>query len=210
MTIKVDPAAIRAVTVAPRLWWRVYREPFGPSAYNTTDKGNARFSPIKDAGGQIIPTLYCGTTPAVALMETILHDVARPSEGYILNLPAPDKEFRRMACLVNVHPLQLADFTALGIRKVGLKKSEVIETDKTQYPYSRDIAQWLYRMRPDLQGILWSSRQDDRGQAMVVFEPRLTATPLHIWQHGEPIAEGTNLDELADLLDVMGAGVIFG
>ena len=115
-----------------------------------------------------------------------------------------------MACLVNVQPLQVADFTALGLRKLGLKKSTVIETDKTHYPYSRSVAQWLYAKRPDLQGILWSSRQDDRGQAIMLFEPRLNATPLHVWHHGENIAHSPCMDVLADLLDALGAGVIFG
>ena len=109
-------------------------------------------------------------------METVLHDVPWPSDGYILCMPPPDRELRRMACLVNVAPLQLADFTALGLRNLGLKKSRIIETDKTQYPYGRGVAQWLYTTRPDLQGIVWSSRQDDRGQAAVLFGSRLKAT----------------------------------
>ena len=210
MSVELDPAAIRAVTVTPRLWWRVYPEPYEATGYNSADTGNERFSPIKDAGGQVVPTLYAGTTPAVALMETVLHDLPWPSHGYILTLPPPDQELRRMACLVNVRALRLADFRALGLRKLGLQKSSVVETDKTQYPYSRQVAQWLYAARPDLQGILWSSRQDDRGQAMVMFEPRMKATPLHVWHEGAPIGQGVALEELIELLDVLGAGVIFG
>ena len=210
MTLGVDPAAVGAVTVPPRLWWRVYCEPHGAAVYNKTDKGNSRFSPLKGVNGKVIPTLYAGTTPAVALMETVLHDLPWPSDGYILTLPPPAKELRRMACLVNLQPLQLADFTALGLRKLGLKKSKVIETDKTLYPYSRGVAQWLYLNRPDLQGILWASRQDDRGQAIILFEPRLKATPLHVWHAGEPIGQSPALDELVELLDALGAGLVFG
>ena len=210
MTAGLDPAAIRALTVPPSLWWRVYSQPHGATGFNKADKGNARFSPIKDAEGKVIPTLYAGSTPAVALMETVLHDLPWPSDGYILAMPPPHNELRRMACLVNVKPLQLADFTALGLRKPGLKKSRIIETDKTHYPYSRSVASWLYNNRPDLQGILWSSRQDDRAQAVVLFEPRLKATPMHVWHHGEHIAQSPALDVLTHLLDVLGAGVIFG
>ena len=210
MTRVLNSAAIRAVTVSPGLWWRVYHTAHGALSYNGTEKGNARFSPIQDADGHTVPVLYAGSTPAVALMETVLHDAPWPSDGYILTLPPPDKELRRMACLVNVQPLQLADFSALGLRRVGLKKSDVLETDKTHYPHSRSVAQWLYAQRPDLQGILWPSRQDDRGKAMVVFAPRLKTTPLHVWHNGESIAGSPAIDELADLLDVLGAGVVFG
>jgi hypothetical protein len=209
LTLGLDPAGVRALRVPPRLWWRVYPEPYGALGYNKTSKGNARFSPITDAKGKVIPTLYAATTPAVALMETVLRDAPWPSDGYILSMPPTGQETRRMACLVNALPLQLADFTALGLRKLGLKKPGIVETDKTGYPYSRSVAQWLYAVRPDLQGILWSSRQDDRGQAVVLFAPRLKVTPLHVWHQGESIAQSPALDELVDLLDALGAGVIF-
>lgn len=210
MTAGLDAAAIGAVTVPPSLWWRVYSEPHGAAGFNKADRGNARFSPIKDAKRKVIPTLYAGSTPAVALMETVLHDLPWPSDGYILTMPPPHQELRRLACLVSPKPLQLADFTALGLRKLGLKKSRIIETDKTHYPYSRSVATWLYEKRPNLQGILWSSRQDDRGRAIVLFESRLKKTPIHVWHDGEHIAQSPALDELVELLDLLGAGVVLG
>ena len=209
MSLGLDPDAVAVTTIAPRLWWRVFTQHHGACCFNRTALGNARFSPILDAVGQIIPTLYAATTPAVALMETVLHDAPWPSDGYILTLPPREQELRRMSCLVNVKPLLLADFSALGLRRLGIKKARVIEADKTHYPYSRTIAQWLYANRTDLQGILWSSRQDDRGQTCVLFEPRLRSATLHVWQEGENIGEAHILDELVELLDVLGAGLIF-
>lgn len=94
--------------------------------------------------------------------------------------------------------------------KIGLKKSAIIETDKTHYPYSRSVAAWLYENRSDLQGILWSSHQDDCGQAIVLFEPRLKKTPICVWHDGGHIAQGPALDELVNLLDAFGVGVVFG
>jgi hypothetical protein len=32
------------------------------NGFNRSRKGNARFSPIRDSGGKIIPTLYAGVT----------------------------------------------------------------------------------------------------------------------------------------------------
>ena len=190
------------------LWWRVHAKHCRATGHNGSDIGNARFSPIRDVHKAIIPTLYAGTSPSVALMETVLHDAPWPSSGYILTLPAPDNELRRMSCLVNMQTLQLADFSALGLRRLGLKKHQVIDSDKTHYPFSRNIAEWIYANRLDLHGIVWPSRQDDRGLAMVLFEPRLTAASLRVWHDGENIAGGYALDVLVDLLDVLGAGMI--
>jgi hypothetical protein len=47
--------------------------------FNPSASDNARFSPIRDSGASIIPTLYGGTTFDYALMETIFHDVTYKS-----------------------------------------------------------------------------------------------------------------------------------
>jgi hypothetical protein len=44
-------------------------------SFNPNPLGNARFSPIRDAAGNVISTLYAATTPQGGLMETIFHDV---------------------------------------------------------------------------------------------------------------------------------------
>lgn len=210
MKVGLDPATVAVKEVRQSLLWRVYAKHFGALGYNGTGKGNARFSPIRDSAGMIVPTLYAGTSPAVALMETVLHDAPWPSGRFILTMPPPTEESRHMACLINVRTLQLADFSSLGLRRLGLRKSQVIESDKAHYPTSRDIAEWVYACRPDLQGIVWSSRQDDRGLAMVLFEPRLEAKAPCVWHEGESIAGGVALNELVELLDLLGAGMIYG
>jgi RES domain len=43
--------------------------------FNPSPAGNARFSPLVNAAGAVIPTLYAGTTLDCALMETVFHDV---------------------------------------------------------------------------------------------------------------------------------------
>jgi RES domain len=43
--------------------------------FNPSPARNARFSPLVNAAGPVIPTLYAGTTLDCALMETVFHDV---------------------------------------------------------------------------------------------------------------------------------------
>ena len=50
---------------------RVHDIAFGGSEFNTSTKGYARFSPITDDAGALIPTLYAGTTFDCAHMEMV-------------------------------------------------------------------------------------------------------------------------------------------
>ncbi len=50
--------------------WRVHPSKYPELAFNP-GLGNARFSPIKDASGNFIPTLYSGSDIGAALMQTV-------------------------------------------------------------------------------------------------------------------------------------------
>jgi hypothetical protein len=54
---------------------RVHDDAYLGDQFNPNSMGNARFSPIHDTDGVVIPTLYAGTTLDCALMETIFHDL---------------------------------------------------------------------------------------------------------------------------------------
>lgn len=51
---------------------RVHLDAFGSTEFNGTDKGNARFSPIRNDGGGIIPTIYAAQSFECAACEIIL------------------------------------------------------------------------------------------------------------------------------------------
>jgi hypothetical protein len=54
---------------------RVHPEKYAATEFNPGPHGNARFSPIYDASGKSIPTIYAGETFECAAMETVFHDV---------------------------------------------------------------------------------------------------------------------------------------
>ena len=64
--------------VLPQEFWRVHENKYGPAQFNPSPAGDARFSPISNAAGSIIPVLYAGDTRSCALMETVLRDVPLP------------------------------------------------------------------------------------------------------------------------------------
>lgn len=206
----VLPSGVGTVTVDRNLWWRIYSSDFNPNEFNRSKNGNARFSPIFDATGEVIPTLYIASTPAIALMETVLHDIPLPSSGYILTMPSIENDSRRVACLVNTEPLTVADFSALGLRRIGLKKADIIDSEKPHYPLSRSLAEQIYQTMPTVQGIQWTSRQDDSGTVLVLFESRVNNSTLSIWHRDQSIQDGIMFEELLGLLERLDVGLVIG
>ncbi len=189
----------------PRLW-RVYAKRFAVDGFNRTHLGQARFSPLEVAG-TIVPTLYAASTLEVALMETVWHDAPSPSHGFHLVLNEAT-EPRRVGSLKPSAALRLVDLTALGLRRLGLARSDVIDSDPAGYAITRQLGAWLYKNKPDAQGIFWVSRQNDEGRAVVLFEPRLGAVKFEVDTEDEVFTDGSHLDALLTLAQRMGASVI--
>src|SRR5271156_7233951 len=61
---------------AGEIMHRVHDAVYPVDSFTPSPLGNARFSPIRDSAGNVIPTLYAATTPQGALMETIFHDAS--------------------------------------------------------------------------------------------------------------------------------------
>lgn len=57
------------------LHW-VHSDQYRADEFNPGLKGNARFSPIQDADGDPIPTVYAAATFDAAAMESVFHDVS--------------------------------------------------------------------------------------------------------------------------------------
>lgn len=203
---RLAPARISMIDLAPPLLWRVYPRRYGVDGFNRTRLGNARFSPL-EAAGAIVPTLYAGSTLEVALMETVWHDAPTPSHGFHLVLKE-STEPRRVGSLEPSAALHLVDLTTVGLRRLGLTRSDVIDSDPEDHPITRKLSAWLYENQPDAQGICWVSRQDDEGIAVVLFESRLGAVKLAVVTEDDIFTDGPHLDTLLTLAERMGASVI--
>lgn len=150
---------------------RVHQDKYAGDQFNPGLNGNARFSPIRDALGEPIPILYGGSTFECAAMETVFHDVP-----FALGLKTLDKTKLAGQVHSQVKPnvdLVLADFRSKALRKLGVARSQIIDTEKDQYPITRRWAEAIHKQCPDVQGICWTSRQDDSAQALIVFGDRL-------------------------------------
>jgi hypothetical protein len=155
---------------------RIHLDLYLAAQFNPGIKGNARFSPIKDTKGARIPTLYGGMTFECAAMETVFHDVP-----FAVGLKTYDKAKLTDQVASQVVPardLLLADLSATALRKLGITRNQLIDTEKDRYPQTRVWAKAIHAQCPDVDGLCWVSRQDDRARALVLFGNRVTSADL--------------------------------
>ena len=138
-------------------------------------RGSVRSS---TTSGVIIPTLYAGTTEDCALMETIFHDV--PFKAGFKPLSLSKMIGKVHTRLVLKSDLLLVDLSTIALRKLGVKRVQLIDTTKAHYPQTRKWAEALYAQFPDAQGLRWTSRQDDQANAILLFGTRVSSSHLVI------------------------------
>lgn len=106
-------------------------------------------------------------------METVFHDVPHTA-GF--------KSFDKGKLTGQVHsavqvsqPLHLVDLSSVALRKLGVTRKQLIDTEKDQYPATRKWAEAIHRQYPDVQGLSWVSR----------LLPSLPVVKLSLAKHSE-------------------------
>ena len=156
--------------------YRVHDAIYAGDQFNPSPKGNARFSPILDPSGNVIPTLYAATTPRGALMESVFRDV--PYRIGFKHVDTKRLDGKTCSRLLFQTDFQLLDLSKVALRGLGIPPRQLIDTTKAHYPSTRGWAEQVYAAHPHIQGFLWSSRQDDRALAVVLFGSRVKESDL--------------------------------
>lgn len=178
--ITLDPPAELHVT--PFTWsagrpiHRIHLDRFAANAFNPGIQGNARFSPIANARGRPIRTLYGGSDFECAAMETVFHDV--PFAPGFKSYDKRKLSGQTHSVLEPREDLKLADLRNVALRKLGVPRAGLIDTEKDAYPRTRKWAAAIHARHPGVQGLVWVSRQDDRAQAVMLFGDRVKANVL--------------------------------
>ena len=202
-----DPPAVLHIT--PATWkagttlHRVHLDVYGADAFNPGLKGNARFSPIVNAAGKPIPTLYGGTSFDCAAMETVFHDV--PFTAGLKTYAKRKLQGQLHSVLRPTAALTLADLRNVPLRKLGIERKQLIDTEKDTYGQTRKWAAAIHAQHPHIQGLCWTSRQDDRAMAVMLFGDRIRAGVLAL--------EGASrslLDDLAAYMQLLGLADVIG
>jgi hypothetical protein len=177
---------------------RVHDARYAANLFNPSKSGNARFSPIRDEVGVVIPTLYAATTPRGALMETTFHDV--PYKSGFKRVSTSRMAGKLHSTLTFQVDFRLIDLSRVALRKLGVAPSHLIDTTKAHYPETRRWAEAIYSQYPKAQGLRWTSRQDDRSQAVVLFGTRVQPADIVVAGNSAPLIENGAIYDLARAL----------
>ena len=206
-----DPPAVLRIT--PATWeagaalHRVHLDVYAAEAFNPGIKGNARFSPIVNAAGKPIPTLYGGTSFNCAAMETVFHDV--PFAPGLKTYAKHRLEGQLHSVLVTTAALTLADLRNVPLRKLGVERKQLIDTEKNTCSQTRKWAAAIHAQHPHIQGLCWTSRQDDSAMAVMLFGDRIGVGT--VTQRGRSrvlLDDGPAYMELLTLADMIGVRVV--
>ncbi|MCY1669542.1 RES family NAD+ phosphorylase [Novosphingobium sp. SL115] len=202
----LDGLVRRQVWPTSEMIHRIHPERFGATQFNPGPDGNARFSPIQDNTGNSIATIYGGSTFNCVAMETVFHDVPhspalksvakRKLKGHLHSQVSPTTD------------LVLAELTTIPLRKLGIKRGELIDSEKDVYPQTRVWAEAIRAQCADVHGLLWVSRQDDTAKAIVLFEDRLGPNPLsNVGASVDIVQDDHTYAALIDLADGIGVKI---
>lgn len=188
---------------------RVHQDKYLGNQFNSGVSGNARFSPIQDDNDKPIPTLYGGATMECALMETVFHDVPYTA-GF--KTFGKEKLARQVHSSVRVEQqLQLVDLASVPLHKLGVTRKQLIDTEKDQYPATREWAKAFHGKCPQAQGLSWVSRQDDSARAVVLFGDRIPDGALRPEGESRSLLEDPDAyDAVLDLADRIGVYIVPG
>jgi RES domain len=156
--------------------------------YAGDDSHRGRFHPFVPHGGaEPLPVLYGADNFDGAVFETVFHDV--PIRG-IKRVPHARLLRRAVVALIPGRTLTLVDLTSDGLRRLGLARGELIDSDARSYPDTAAWARALHAHSRDIDGLLWVSRQRDTSRALVLFGDRVTPDDLEVDPDGVPLTLG--------------------
>ena len=200
----LDPLVIDVAPGTPVL--RVHRTTRAADAFNPGLGAPSRFAPLRRRDGTPIPTLYAATTAAGALSESVFHDV--PYRGRGKRILAARLAGLALSTLIVVEPIRLAMLAGLGLRRVGVRRRDLIESGPGSYAQTAAWAVALHRTAATPSGLLWTSRQDDTASAMVLFGDRVPASALHVASAPVPLDSGAGLALIDDAATLAGITVV--
>lgn len=185
---------------------RIHPSKYAADEFNPGPHGNSRFSPICNAAGEPIPTIYGGSTFECAAMETVYHDV--PFAAGFKTIAKRKIRHHHHSQLVPSAEMVLANLSNKALRKIGIPRADLIDTEKDLYPQTRKWAEAIHAHCPDVQGLCWVSRQDDTAQAVMLFGDRLPSGCLtHTAPSVDLVVDDATYSALVQLADDIGVKI---
>jgi hypothetical protein len=207
LTMRVGKESYKTLSSGTELH-RIHPAIFGPTQFNNTDKGDARFSPIRTPSSAIIPTVYGGETFECAACEIILRCPDAPPVDPRTGLATfqivfpSDYAHHTHSIVRTTADMRLVDLTVSGQRKIGVNQNALLAGPKSTYPATRAWAERIHTTCTNAQGIYYNSFQAGPLFAVVLFEDRLPVSSL-IEVSTRQVAGKPCHDEIAAIADAL-------
>lgn len=156
---------------------RCHDSRFGATEFNP-GFGCGRFHPFRDRKGRGVPTLYGASTLDGAFSETLFHGIPIRGPGRIVRRGSLKPML--ISTLAPVRDLTLVQLHGYGLRRLGISRAELIETDSDHYGETVRWAQALHACDEAVDGLVWVSRQHDTSSAVVLFGDRVQRGHLRV------------------------------
>lgn len=203
-----DPAALDPLTQSwpqDRQIIRCHDSRFGATEFNP-GFGSGRFHPFKDRAGRAVPTLYGASSLDGAFSETIFHGVSIRGPGRIVRRGSLKPML--VSTLASVRDLTLVQLHGYGLRRLGISRAELIETDSDRYGETVRWAQALHDRDESVDGLIWVSRQHDTSSALVLFGDRVQRKHLRVIEPPLPLYVDPGFDLVERAAETAGISVV--
>ena len=157
---------------------RCHSPSLGPSAFNETNSPG-RFRPIPK-GSSVVPTLYGADGFDGALSESLFRNV--PVRGPDRRVLLADLQGLVRSVLSPRRALPLAALHGYGLRRIGVTRAELIESESYCYPRTAQWGESLYESIERPVGLVWRARQHDDSYALMLFGTRVAEDDLETLQ----------------------------
>lgn len=184
---------------------RVHAQRFAATAFNP-GHGRGRFHPFSDTAGHIVPVLYAANSIDGALAETVFRAV--PLTGSLRAILRRNLSRLVFSRLLPRSALTLIDLRGHGLRRIGLKRNQLLETEADDYARTGRWARALHAVCPEAQGLIWISRQFDTSAVMVLFGDRVADDVLEAHEPPIPLDRGTGLTQVRTSAEQAGIVVL--
>jgi hypothetical protein len=196
----VVPQAVLLPLAAGTRVWRAHARRHQDSIFNPTPR-DPQFTDGRFSGMAPDPFPYCyvGLDRATALMEKYARTIPYSDKGW--------RAVRRSALrgeLLSEYELT-HDLTVVGLRTqtelaAVCQDAWLLHAEGHDHAKTRRWGRWIREHTPAAQGLLWPSKRDVGGSAVVLFADRCPADPLRLVAPPVPLL-GEHEDELNRLLE---------
>jgi hypothetical protein len=162
------PKPLEDIWPAGRPIIRCHNVALGATEFNASTDSR-RFRAVQRHGA-IVPTLYGADLVKGALSESVFHDVPVRGNGHRIQRKALVPMMR--STVIPKRDLRLVRLHSDGLKRLGVKHAELIESSARQYPRTAAWGQALYDLG-NHDGLVWQSRQFNASYAIMLWGDRV-------------------------------------